>query len=55
MQARWLTDACPAISELTSQLASENDSSSDTKHPFASVDQDEGELEENEIVLEDDC
>ena len=34
--------------------ASENDSSSDTEDP---ADEDEGELEENEIVLEhdDDC
>ena len=53
MLARWLTDACPAISEATSQLASENDSSSDTKDPFASTD--EGELEDNEIIVEDDC
>ena len=47
-------DAHPAISEATSQLASENDSSSDTEaDPFASADEDEGELEENKIVLED--
>ena len=55
MQAHWLTNALPTISEAASRLASENDSSSDTKDPFASVDEDEGELEDNKIVLEDDC
>ena len=50
MLARWLTDVCPAISEATSRLASENDSSSDTEDPFASAGEDEGE--ENEIVVE---
>ena len=45
-------DARPAISEATSQLASENDSSSDIEDPFASADEDEGELE---LVLDDDC
>ena len=54
MLARWLTDARPAISEATSWLASENDSSGDTKFPFVSADEDEDELEEDEIVLEDD-
>ena len=49
----WLTDASPAISEATSRLASENDGSRDTEDLFASVDEDEGELEEDEIVLED--
>ena len=44
-----------AISEATSQLTSENDSSSDIDDPFASADEDEGELEQNELVLEDDC
>ena len=39
----------------TSELASENDSSSDIKDPFASVDEDEGELEQNELVLKEDC
>ena len=52
MLARWLTDACPAASEATSRLACENDSSSDTKDPFASTG--EGELKDNEIVVEDD-
>ena len=51
MQVHWLT----AISEDSSRLASENDSSSDTKDPFASAEEDEGELEDNKIVLEDDC
>ena len=55
MLVRWLTNSYSAISEATSQLASENDSSSDTEDPFASADEDEGELEDNEIVLEDDC
>ena len=55
MQARWLTDARLAISEATSWLASENDSNSDTEDPFPSVGEDECELEDNEIVLEDDC
>ena len=55
MQVRWLTDACSAISEATSRLASENDSSNDTKDPFASTGEDEVELEEDEIVLEDYC
>ena len=49
----WLTNVCPPISEATSQIASENDSSSDTEDPFASTDEDEGELDEDEIVLED--
>ena len=53
MQARWLTNAHPAISEASSRLATENDSS-DTEDPFTSMDEDEGELEENKIVLEDD-
>ena len=35
-------DARPAISEATSQLASENDSSSDIEDLFASADEDEG-------------
>ena len=48
-------DARSAISEATSQLTSENDSSSDIDDPFASADEDEGELEQNELVLEDDC
>ena len=48
MQAHWLTDARPAISEATTQLTSENDSSSDTEDLFASAD--EGELGDNEIV-----
>ena len=48
-------DARPAISEATRQLASENDSSSDIEDPFASADEDEGELEQNELVLDDDC
>ena len=51
MQASWLNDAYPVISEATSRLASENDSSSYTKDPFASVDEDKGELEDNEIVF----
>ena len=55
MQACQLTYAHSAISEATSQLARENDSSSDTEDPFASADEDEGELEDNKIVLEDDC
>ena len=46
MQACWLTDA-----EATSRLASETDSSSDTEDTFASADEDEGELEENESFL----
>ena len=53
-----MADAGPArsaISEATSQLTSENDSSSDIDDPFASADEDEGELEQNELVLEDDC
>ena len=37
MQACWLTDVRSAISEATSQLASESDSISKTKDPFASV------------------
>ena len=45
----------PAISEATSQLASGNDSSSDIEDPFASAYEDEGELEQNELVLDDDC
>ena len=45
----------PAISKATSQLASENDSSSDIEDPFAPADEDEGELEQNELVLDDDC
>ena len=49
MLAHWLTDARPAISEATSRLASENDSSSDTEDPFTSAN--EGELE---VVIEDD-
>ena len=48
-------DAQTAISEATSQIASENDSSSDIEDPFASADEDEGELEQNELVLDDDC
>ena len=49
-----LTDARPAISEATSRLASENDSSSNchTEDPFASTH--DGELEDNEIVVDDD-
>ena len=46
-------DARPAFSEATSQLASQDDSSSDIDDPFASADEDEGELEQNELVLED--
>ena len=48
MQGSWLTDARSAISD---RFASDNDSSSDTKDPFASAGEDEGELEDNEIVL----
>ena len=48
-------DARPAISEATSELASKNEISSDIEDPFASADEDEGELEQNELVLEDDC
>ena len=40
-------DARPAISEETSQLASENDSRSDIEDRFASADEDERELEQN--------
>ena len=47
-------DVRPAISEATSQLASENDCSSDIEDPFASADGD-GELEQNNLVLDDDC
>ena len=50
MQAHWLTNV-----EATSRLDSENDSSSDTEDPFTSTDEDEGEVEENEIVVEDGC
>ena len=35
-------DARPAISEVTSRLASENDSSSNTEDPFASANEDDG-------------
>ena len=42
-------DARPAISEATSQLAND---SSDIEDPFASADEDEGEIE---LVLDDDC
>ena len=35
--------------------ASANDSCSDIEDPFASADEDEGELEQNELVFEDDC
>ena len=54
MQVHWLTTSQP-FSEATRRHASENDSSSDTEDLFVSMDEDEGELEENEIVLEDDC
>ena len=37
----------PAISEATSQMASEDNSSSDIDDPFASADEDEGQ---NELV-----
>ena len=42
-------DARPAISEATSRLASENNSSMDSEDPFVSTDEDKGEM-----VLEDD-
>ena len=44
-----MPDHC--ISEATSQLASENDSSSDIENSIASTDEDKGELE---LVLDDD-
>ena len=54
--ASALVDRClSSHSEATSRLASENDSSSDTEDPFASANEDEGELEKKEIVLEDGC
>ena len=46
-------DARPDILEATSLLTCGNDS--DTDDPFASVDEDEAKLEENEVVLEDFC
>ena len=35
--------------------ASANDSCSDVEDPFSSGDEDEGELEQNVLVLDDDC
>ena len=48
------TEAFGEISQRTAALLATDESDSESDDPFKDVDEDEGELEENEAVIEDD-
>ena len=48
-------EAFAEISQRTAALLATDESDSDSDDPFEDIDEDEGELEENEAVIEDTC